>query len=95
LFIFHEVEKSTNIASTQMILDARPMPVFFENEKGELANCNMAFEKLIQTPRHILISNKKSKKIIDICKIEEEKENNLKVVFEEKIIKNTNENKRS
>jgi PAS domain S-box-containing protein len=94
LFIFHEVEKSTNIASTQMILDAIPMPVFFENEKGELANCNMAFEKLIQTPRHILISNKKSKKIIDICKIEEEKENNLKVVFEEKIIKNTNENKR-
>ncbi len=87
LFLFNEVEKTILSTSSQIILDAIPMPTFFENEVGEIINCNLAFEKLVQKPRHILISNKKkSKKTTEICEIEAGDKNSFKTVSEEKII---------
>ncbi|HPN37543.1 MAG TPA: PAS domain S-box protein [Melioribacteraceae bacterium] len=88
-------EEQNSIISSQMILDSIPMPVFFENEIGEIINCNMAFEKLINKPRNTILSTKnKTKALINACSVSGESNNNLRVVREEKIIKNSSGEKK-
>lgn len=72
--------------SLQLILDLIPLPVFFEDKKGIIFNCNMSFEKLVNTPRFYLLKpkGKFSRKIVKLCSIDIDDSNYLKVFSEEK-----------
>ncbi len=86
-FIFYTTKGEKFSSSPQMILDAIPLPLFFENEKGDIINCNMQFEKLVQMPRDTILNNKKrNKRIKLITKEDTSKINALSVIEEDKEI---------
>lgn len=95
IFIFNTTNREQFTNSPQMILDAIPLPLFFENKNGEMINCNMQFEKLVQMPRDTILNNKKRNKLIKlITKEDTNKINALSVIEEDKEIIFKNKSKK-